>query len=192
VAFSGGPGGINHPPSAAEQAANHDQHLGATSFQNSHMNSAMNNKASYAHNNGGHPQNLAVSRPLGAENHNAPAGFNNRGSLNGNGNVNANAGVRTNNGGAAAYGNARGNEGVQTQQHGFNQPQHQMTQPMNQPRQNIEPRESPQSHVSPEFRTAPQPRIQSAPQPRMAPAPQPHVAQPHAEGGGGHEHGHGR
>ena len=118
VAFSGGPGGINHPPSAAEQAANHDQHLGATSFQAAHANSAMNNKASYAHNNGGHPQTLAASRLLAAENHNAPAGFNARGSAN----ANANAGVRTNNGGAAAYGNAHGNEVVQNQQHGFNQP----------------------------------------------------------------------
>ncbi len=220
VAFSGGPGGINHPPTAAEQVANHDQHLAATSFQTSHVNSAMNNKASYARNNGGHPHNLAVSRPLAAENHNPPAGFNAHGPAN-TGPTNTrpgNTGVRTLNRGATAHGNTAP---------AFQQ--HQMTEPrqaMNQPRQAVQPHEAPQSHAAPEYRAAPQPRVAQAPPqhmapqprmaqtppqhmapqhmapqhmapqhmappPRMAQAPQQHAApQPHGEGG--HEHGHGR
>ncbi len=192
IAFSGGPGGINHPPTAAEQIANHDQHLAATSFQTSHANSAMNNKSSYARNNGGHPQNLVASRPLAAENHNPPANFNARGSTNARP---GNSGVRTLNRGATAHGNTAP---------AFQQ--HQMTEPrqaMNQPHQAVQPHETPQSRAAPQYRTAPQPRVAQAPQQHMAPpprvaqapqqhaAPQPHMAaQPHAEDG--HEHGHGR
>jgi hypothetical protein len=178
VSFNGGPGGINHAPTAAEQAAGHDQHLAATSFQRSHESSAMSNKSSYARNNGGHPQNLAVSRPLAAENHNPPAGFNAHGSTNA---APGNTGVRTNNGGASAHGNTAP---------AFQQ--HQMTearQSMNEPRQPVAPRETPQSHAAPEYRAAPQPRMAQAPQQHMAPQPRP-APQPHAEGG--HDHGHGR
>ena len=64
VAFSGGPGGINHPPAPEERMAERDQHVAATSFQQSHVSAAMSNKASYVSNNGGHPSNLAVQRPL--------------------------------------------------------------------------------------------------------------------------------
>ena len=34
VAFSGGPGGINHPPAPEERVAEHDQHVGATTSSN--------------------------------------------------------------------------------------------------------------------------------------------------------------
>jgi hypothetical protein len=74
VAFSGGPGGINHAPAPEERAAMNERHLAPTSFQAQHMNSAMNDHNAYAHVNGGHPQNVAAARPLPAENH---AAFNN-------------------------------------------------------------------------------------------------------------------
>src|SRR5579863_6184512 len=51
VAFSGGPGGINHAPSADERMAEHEQHVAPTSFQNQHMNSAMNDHGAYFNNN---------------------------------------------------------------------------------------------------------------------------------------------
>jgi len=66
VAYSGGPGGINHPPTAQENAYSHEQRMGATSFQTQHQNQAMRNTGSYAKNNGGHPSNLAMARPMGA------------------------------------------------------------------------------------------------------------------------------
>jgi YXWGXW repeat-containing protein len=75
VAFSGGPGGINHAPSADERMAMSEHHLAPTSFQTQHANSAMGDHNAYFRNNGGRPQNTAVSRPLASENH--PAPFNN-------------------------------------------------------------------------------------------------------------------
>jgi hypothetical protein len=73
VAFSGGPGGINHPATAEERVAERDQHVGATSFQSQHLATARADHTSYAKANGGRPQNLAASRPLAAESHPAPA-----------------------------------------------------------------------------------------------------------------------
>ncbi len=76
VAFSGGPGGINHAPAPEERMAMNEHHLAPTSYQTQHMNSAMSDHNSYAKFNGGHPQNAAVARPLAAESHPAPQ-FNN-------------------------------------------------------------------------------------------------------------------
>jgi YXWGXW repeat-containing protein len=89
VAFAGGPGGINHAPTAEERTAMNEHHLAPTSFQTQHMNAAMNDHNSYAKVNGGHPQNAAVSRPLAAENHPAPSFNNNRGATPGNNHVGA-------------------------------------------------------------------------------------------------------
>jgi hypothetical protein len=75
VAFSGGPGGINHAPSAEERVAMNEHHVAPTSFQTQHVNAAMNDRGSYFKSNGGHPQNLAVARPLPAENHVGPTGM---------------------------------------------------------------------------------------------------------------------
>ena len=75
VAFAGGPGGINHAPTAEERVAEHDQHTARTSFQTQHAEAAQADKSSYARFNGGHPTNLVASRPLGAENHAAPGGY---------------------------------------------------------------------------------------------------------------------
>ena len=73
VAFSGGPGGINHPASPEERVAERDQHIAKTSFQAQHESSFRADRSSYVKNNGGHPQNLVVARPLAAETHPAPA-----------------------------------------------------------------------------------------------------------------------
>jgi hypothetical protein len=67
VAFSGGPGGIRHDPRPEERFADRDQHMGRTSFQQQHQNSAMSDRNSYVRNNGGRPQNLVVAKPLGRD-----------------------------------------------------------------------------------------------------------------------------
>jgi hypothetical protein len=70
VAYSGGPGGINHPPTAQENAYSHEAHQAPTSFQTQHETAARANTSNYASHNGGHPQNLAMARPA---NYNAGA-----------------------------------------------------------------------------------------------------------------------
>jgi len=72
VAFSGGPGGVNHPPSPEERIAEHEQHMAKTSFQAQHESMARTDRNSYFKSNGGHPQNLTVARPLAPETHSAP------------------------------------------------------------------------------------------------------------------------
>jgi hypothetical protein len=69
VAYSGGPGGINHPPTAQENAYSHEAHQGPSSFQTQHETAARTNVNSYASHNGGHPQNLAMARPMNAGTH---------------------------------------------------------------------------------------------------------------------------
>jgi hypothetical protein len=90
VAFSGGPGGIRHDPRPEERFADRDQHLGRTSFQQQHQNSAMGDRNSYVRNNGGRPQNLVVARPLGAESHGQPGNNQGRGGFQNNANPQAN------------------------------------------------------------------------------------------------------
>jgi hypothetical protein len=76
VAFNGGPGGINHAPTPEEHMAMNEHHVAPTSFQTQHMNAAMNDHNSYAKFNGGHPQNVAVARPMAGGSHPASS-FNN-------------------------------------------------------------------------------------------------------------------
>ncbi len=73
VAFSGGPGGINHAPAPEERMAMRDQHMAPTSFQTQHRDAAMSDHNAYFRNNGGHPQNLAVERPMVHDNHEGPS-----------------------------------------------------------------------------------------------------------------------
>ncbi|MGO9338741.1 MAG: YXWGXW repeat-containing protein [Terracidiphilus sp.] len=72
VAYSGGPGGIQHTPTAQEQIAVHETHTPPTTFQTQHIQAAQSNKQSYAKANGGRPATLAVARPLPVETHPAP------------------------------------------------------------------------------------------------------------------------
>jgi hypothetical protein len=81
VAFSGGPGGIRHDPRPEERFADRDQHLGRTSFQQQHQNSAMGDRNSYVRNNGGRPQNLTAARPLGGTSNVQPGNNQGRGAF---------------------------------------------------------------------------------------------------------------
>jgi hypothetical protein len=51
----------------------HETHLPPTKFQQQHIETAKADKTAYAKNNGGHPSNVAVAKPLAAETHPAPA-----------------------------------------------------------------------------------------------------------------------
>lgn len=77
VAFSGGPGGINHPPTAQERAYSSERHMAPTAAQTQHMQAAMHDHNAYYNVNHGHPAQAAVSRPLAPANHAAPAARNN-------------------------------------------------------------------------------------------------------------------
>jgi WXXGXW repeat (2 copies) len=73
VAYAGGPGGIQHQAAPEERIAEHETHTPPTSFQAQHVQAAQTDRTSYARNNGGHPANVAVARPLPVETHPAPA-----------------------------------------------------------------------------------------------------------------------
>ena len=75
VAFSGGKGGIQHQPTAQEQQAMHETHVPPTTYQQQHVQTARTDRTLYAKANGGHPQTLAVAKPLAAETHPAPSGM---------------------------------------------------------------------------------------------------------------------
>src|ERR1035437_4135474 len=83
VAYSGGPGGIQHTANAQEQVAARDKHTAPTSFQTQHATASRSDKTSFAKANGGHPQNVVAAKPLGpqrttpAQQHNAPAQLHN-------------------------------------------------------------------------------------------------------------------
>ena len=81
VAYSGGPGGINHPPTAQETAYMHEAHTGPTSAQQAHVQAARADRTSYFNSNHGQPQHAAMERPMTAANvHTSanarPGGFN--------------------------------------------------------------------------------------------------------------------
>jgi hypothetical protein len=69
VSYNGGPGGINHQPTPDERVAEHEQHTAPTALQTQHEDTFRNDHTAYAKFNGGHPQNAALARPLGGENH---------------------------------------------------------------------------------------------------------------------------
>ncbi|HUY95141.1 MAG TPA: hypothetical protein VMU71_07570, partial [Terracidiphilus sp.] len=105
AAYSGGPGGINHPPTARERTYMREQHMGATAMQRQHVQAARGDRSSYFQLNRGQPQRAVVERPMG---------FNGRG----NGGVQARPGGMTANpGGRAAYGSPQqfGNQRQQNQ-----------------------------------------------------------------------------
>jgi hypothetical protein len=72
VAYSGGPGGVNHPMTEQERTYSNEPHVAATSFQTQHEHTAQSDKGAYFNSNHGHPANVAVAKPLQAENHPAP------------------------------------------------------------------------------------------------------------------------
>jgi hypothetical protein len=177
VAYSGGRGGINHPPTPQENAYSREQHMAATPVQTQHESAAMHNVNNYASHNGGRPANVATSRPMGAGAHGPASGGNHYNPPNSNtGNHNTGPGspgapsTRTYN---ASHSNTANRPAPQPQ-------------PRSQPESRPAPQPQPRSQ--PESRPAPQPRSQ----PESRPAPQPHAPPQHGGGGGnqGHEHGH--
>ncbi len=76
VAYSGGPGGINHPPTAQERAAMNERHMGPTAAQTQHSQAAMHDRNAYFNTNHGHPSQVAESRALTPANRAAPAARN--------------------------------------------------------------------------------------------------------------------
>jgi hypothetical protein len=87
ISFSGGRDGIRHDPLPEERIADRDRHVQETRFQQSHENAARSDRSYYARNNGGHPSNVVMQRPMGSGPNSMPnndSGF--RGRDNGNAN----------------------------------------------------------------------------------------------------------
>jgi len=74
VAYSGGPGGINHQPTPEENRYSHEQHTAPTSNQTHQESAARTNVNNYASHNGGHPSNVATDRPMTGGPHNNGGG----------------------------------------------------------------------------------------------------------------------
>ena len=197
VAFSGGPGGINHSPTPQENAYSHEQHMAATPVQAQHESSAMHNVNNYARHNGGRPAEAATARPMtggprntggggtprggnpaaGSTNHGAGPGSN-PGSFHSNGGNRPTPEMRTTPGNRTAEPNR---PAPQSQSHG-GQPQGGQPHPQPQFQAHSQPHPQPQMNES---RPAPRPQTSES-----RPAPQPHAEQPHGGGGGGgHDHG---
>ena len=66
VAYSGGPGGINHRPVPEERIAERESHTQPTSFQSQHFEAARQDRSAYFNSNHGRPQTLAAERPMTA------------------------------------------------------------------------------------------------------------------------------
>ena len=204
VAYSGGRGGINHPPTADENRYSHEQHVAPTSYQTHQEAAARTNVSNYASHNGGHPSNVATDRPITGGPHNNGGGAPNGGrepnyrepggstSTNHGGGPGSNPGsnpgsYRSNGGNRPAPENrpaAPGHPAPEYRPSPENRPAPEMhTAPMNRP--------AAPNHPAPEYRPAPENR----PAPESRPAPQPHAEQPHGGGGGGgggeHDHGKG-
>lgn len=75
VAYSGGPGGINHQPTPEENRYSHEQHVAPTSYQTRQESAARSNVNNYASHNGGHPANVATVRPMTGGSHNNGGGM---------------------------------------------------------------------------------------------------------------------
>ena len=73
VAYTGGPGGIRHDPTNEERVAMRETHAAPTPIQQQHIQAARMDHANYFKANNGHPQNVAVVRPLAPNQHPAPA-----------------------------------------------------------------------------------------------------------------------
>jgi hypothetical protein len=174
VAYAGGPGGINHQPSADERVAMHEQHVAPTQFQEQHMQSARTDHASYFNTNHGRPQNVALARPLAAEHHEPPAA----GARAGQAGVNGNAGNR------GEFRNGQAAQPVQPQRPAQTMRPQDNQRPTYQPQPRPAPESRPTYQPPPqprqESRPAPQPRYQAPPQPRQEsrPAPEPRYQAP--------------
>jgi len=151
VSYNGGPGGINHQPTPQENSFAHEQHMAPTSFQTQHESTARSNVNAYASHNGGHPQNLAMSRPAVGGNAHPEGTINYNASKSNTGNVTAPRGQNQNPNqhGSINYNSSKSNSGnapVHPQNQGF-QPQSHPQNQGHQPPQSHQP-PPPQSHES--------------------------------------------
>jgi hypothetical protein len=141
VAYSGGPGGIQHEASNEERAAMQEQHQGRTSFQTQHANAAMSDHSSYFNNNHGRPNNLAVARPLATVSHGGMPSNTHQGQQ---GSFNNERGGSNPQYGSQPHNNLQANQGYQN--HGTPQPQY---QPHNSPSNESRPAPRQDSHPAP-------------------------------------------
>jgi len=146
VAYSGGAGGINHPPTAEERVAEHETHQAPSPVQQAHIQQARSNPQSFAKNNGGHPPTAAVARPL-SPSHPLPAA-----SAHAQGQADAQV---------KSHSNTNNNRTEATAPH---------PTPQSHPAPQAEPRPAPQSRPAPQERPAPQAHPAAAP--RSEPRPQ--------------------
>jgi hypothetical protein len=168
VAFSGGPGGIDHRPTPQENSFAHEQHMAPTSFQTQHEGAARTNTNAYASHNGGHPQNVAMARPMGGNEHpsNNNPHANNMTPNGGHGNMMPNSGHGNQPGNPSGGNNSYRPNQSNPQMHEQNQVHQAPQQPMHEQNQMHQPPPQ-QSHQPPpqqhESHPAPQPQHQSPP-----------------------------
>jgi hypothetical protein len=73
VAYSGGPHGINHPPSVQERRFSNERHTAPTTMQRQHIQAASRNPEQRFNANHGRPATVVSARPVGGGQHNASA-----------------------------------------------------------------------------------------------------------------------
>src|SRR5215472_15007578 len=153
VAYSGGPNGVRHEPTADERRVMSAPHQQPTQYQQQHVQTARSDRGNFFNANHGHPQQAAVARPLPPAHYQPPAAR-----AGAEGNVNARPGnEKGNNGVNARPGTVTGNTGAR----GEYRPT------PNQPND----RTAPQHETRPETRPMPaQPRSEPRPETRPAPA----------------------
>jgi hypothetical protein len=140
VAYSGGPGGINHPPTTEERTYTHEQHTAPTAMQQTHIQAARADHSNYFNANHGQPQHAAFARPMTS----APV------------NTRANAGVQARPGGFNTNANANARTQYRPapqQQNGYRangqQPQSRAPQQQSRPQSQQHPQSHPQSRPDP-------------------------------------------
>ena len=69
VAYSGGPGGIQHQPTPAERTAMNEHHVAPTAAQQQHIAAASRDPQQRFNANHGHPGTVAAARPMTAPQH---------------------------------------------------------------------------------------------------------------------------
>ncbi|WP_263354631.1 YXWGXW repeat-containing protein [Acidicapsa acidisoli] len=69
VAYSGGPGGIQHQPTAEERTAMSERHVAPTAAQQQHIAAAAHDPQQHFNANHGHPATVAAARPMTAPAH---------------------------------------------------------------------------------------------------------------------------
>jgi hypothetical protein len=141
VSFNGGRDGIHHDPIPEERFADRDRHMVETRFQQSHEHAASSDRSSYARNNGGHPVNAVMQRPMGTGPNSMP---DNRGGFQGrdNGNANQRPQYPANAGDRGRYNDPRSNVRNNDNRNAYNPPQG-----VNNQNHDYTPRQDPRSNA---------------------------------------------